>query len=76
MAFFLFFTLLLTGGHWATAREVADYLQIDIDLLYRRWRLWGLPGAMIGGQVRFDSDEIEEWLEKRKAAERRVGRKS
>ena len=66
--------LLEFGDTFLTARELADALNIDRTLLYRRWRAWGLPGLFVGGQLRFDPDELEDWLEQAKGAERRVGR--
>ena len=67
MAFFL------SEERLVSARELAEFLHISRNELYRHWRAWELPGLFVGGQLRFDLDEVEEWLESRKAAERRVG---
>ncbi len=62
------------GDIFLTARELADALNIDRTLLYRRWRAWSLPGLFVGGQLRFDPDDVIEWLKARKQAETEVGR--
>ncbi len=62
MAIFIPDTLISPQG-------LADLLQIERALLYRKWRSWGLPGLFVGGQLRFDPDDLELWLEQRKQAE-------
>jgi excisionase family DNA binding protein len=46
---------------WMKVREVAAYLQISKDLIYK-WAQHGkIPVSKIGNQWRFNKEEVEEW---------------
>jgi excisionase family DNA binding protein len=52
-----------------TAREVADLLGVSSETVLRRTGAGRLPGYRIGGRaLRFDSDEIDAWLDARATA--------
>ncbi|WKV08025.1 helix-turn-helix domain-containing protein [Thermoanaerobacterium sp. CMT5567-10] len=46
------------------AGDVAELLNINIDAVYRLTRENIIPYVRIGRLIRFDSDEIEEWIKK------------
>ncbi|MFI8928233.1 helix-turn-helix transcriptional regulator [Streptomyces sp. NPDC053474] len=52
----------------ATAEEVAAYLQVDVNTLYK-WRYAGTgpQGVRVGKYLRYDWDDVEAWWDERKA---------
>jgi excisionase family DNA binding protein len=54
-------------GRLLTAREVVDRLGLSVDSVLRRYRRGGLPGYRIAiNCLRFDEDEIDQWLQARR----------
>ena len=49
-----------------TIEQVATYLQVSKDTVYRLAQAGSLPGAKIGQQWRFRKSEVDTWLEGRK----------
>ena len=49
-----------------TAEEVAEYLRIHPYTLRRLARAGKLPGFKIGGQWRFNKEEMQKWMTKGK----------
>ena len=45
-----------------TLREVAEYLHIHQNTLYKLIRLSEIPSFNLGSDYRFKRDEIEEWI--------------
>ena len=45
-----------------TVVELAEYLKLDPQTIYRRFRRGELPGVRIGRAVRFKRDVIDGWL--------------
>lgn len=45
-----------------TAEELADYLKLDPQTIYRKFRKGELPGVKIGRAVRFKREVIDAWL--------------
>jgi len=45
-----------------TAEELAAYLKVDLQTVYRRFRKGELPGVRIGKAIRFKRDVIDGWL--------------
>jgi len=45
-----------------TVEELAEYLKLDPQTVYRRFRRGELPGVRIGRAVRFKRDVIDGWL--------------
>ena len=45
-----------------TAAEVAEYLQIHLDTLYRLVRKHQIPAFKIGTEIRFHRAAIEKWM--------------
>ncbi|MGD8240834.1 MAG: helix-turn-helix domain-containing protein [Armatimonadota bacterium] len=45
-----------------TVRELAEYLKVDPQTVYRRFRRGEIPGVKIGRAIRFKRDVIDSWL--------------
>jgi excisionase family DNA binding protein len=45
-----------------TVEELAEYLKLDPQTIYRRFRRGQLPGVRIGKAIRFKRDVIDSWL--------------
>ncbi|MBX3694748.1 MAG: helix-turn-helix domain-containing protein [Steroidobacteraceae bacterium] len=51
-----------------TVREVAAYLNVDEKTVYRLAQRADLPGFKVAGTWRFKKRDIDEWIERQKAA--------
>ena len=56
---------------WLTIEQIADYLQVSREKIYRLCQKGTIPASKIGGQWRFDIKEVEMW-----AREQRPKRKT
>jgi excisionase family DNA binding protein len=45
-----------------TVDELAEYLKLDPQTVYRKFRRGELPGVKIGKAIRFKRDVIDAWL--------------
>jgi excisionase family DNA binding protein len=45
-----------------TVEELATYLKLDPQTIYRKFRRGELPGVKIGRAIRFKRDVIDGWL--------------
>jgi len=45
-----------------TVEELAEYLRLDRQTVYRKFRSGELPGVKIGKAIRFKRDVIDGWL--------------
>lgn len=50
------------GREVMTAREVADYLQLNKGTVYRLVREGKLPAAWVGNRLRFKRSLVNEWV--------------
>ena len=60
-------------NRWMKVKEIAEYLQISKDLIYKWAQQGKIPVSKIGNQWRFNREEVEEWAKSqrpRKQAER------
>lgn len=48
---------------WLRINEVADYLQISKENVYKLAQRGGIPASKVGGQWRFKRKRIDGWLE-------------
>ena len=48
---------------WMTLQEIAEYLQLSKDLIYRLAQKGKIPASKIGGRWRFKRKKIDEWVE-------------
>ena len=53
-----------------TLEEVADYLRLSKDTVYRMASAGKLPASKVGSQWRFRKDDVDRWLEKNKNVKR------
>lgn len=47
---------------WLTVKEVAEYLKLSTDLVYKFAQRGKIPVSKIGNQWRFDREEIDAWV--------------
>jgi excisionase family DNA binding protein len=47
---------------WLTVKEVAAYLKLSVDLVYKLSQKGQIPVSRIGNQWRFDREEIDSWM--------------
>ena len=48
-----------------SAADVAHYLKVNVETVYRLIRKENLPAIRIGGQWRLREKDVEQWLENR-----------
>jgi excisionase family DNA binding protein len=53
---------------WITTREMEQYLKVDRKTLWR-WRAFGMPHYVVGGTIRFDRREVDDWIRDHRAAQ-------
>ena len=49
-----------------TIGEVASYLKVSKETIYKMVQLGEIPGMKIGNQWRFDEEDLELWLKENK----------
>ena len=47
---------------WMTLEEVAQYLKVSKDSIYRLAQKGEIPASKIGNLWRFKKEEIDEWM--------------
>jgi excisionase family DNA binding protein len=47
---------------WLTVKELAEYLKLSTDLVYKFAQRGKIPVSKIGNQWRFDREEIDAWV--------------
>ena len=47
---------------WFTIEQIAEYLQVSVEKLYKLCQKGKIPASKLGGQWRFDVTEIDVWL--------------
>jgi len=47
---------------WMTLEEVAEYLNVSKDSIYRLAQKGEIPASKIGNLWRFKREEIDEWM--------------
>ena len=50
-------------NRWMTLREVADYLQLSKDSIYRLAQSGRIPASKVGNRWRFKRERIDRWME-------------
>lgn len=53
---------------WLTVRELAQYLKISIDLVYKLTQQGKIPVSKVGNLLRFDREEIDAWVKSQRPA--------
>jgi excisionase family DNA binding protein len=52
---------------WMTVRDVAEYLKLSSDLIYRLAQQGKIPVSKVGSRWRFKKEKIDLWMENQKA---------
>ena len=50
-------------SRWMTLQEVAEYLQLSKDLIYRLAQSGRIPASKVGSRWRFRQERIDRWME-------------
>ena len=48
---------------WMTLQQVAEYLQLSKDMIYRLAQSGRIPASKIGSRWRFRRERIDRWME-------------
>jgi len=59
------------NDRWMTLHEVADYLQLSRDLIYRLSQKGRIPATKVGGRWRFKREKIDQWMEEQQIGDKR-----
>ncbi len=51
---------------WLTIEQIADYLQVSREKIYRLCQKGKMPASKVGGQWRFDKKEVDTWVRKQR----------
>ena len=51
-----------------TLEELAEYLRLSKDTVYRMAQTGKIPASKVGAQWRFRKDEVDEWLKQDRIA--------
>lgn len=55
---------------WLTIEQIADYLQVSKEKIYKLCQRGKMPASKLGGQWRFKKEVIDKWLIKQKGLRR------
>ena len=50
-------------SRWMTLREVAEYLQLSKDMIYRLAQSGRIPATKVGIRWRFRQERIDRWMD-------------
>ena len=50
-------------SRWMTLQEVAEYLQLSKDMIYRLAQNGRIPASKVGSRWRFRRERIDLWME-------------
>lgn len=56
---------------WMTLEEVAKYLHVSKDSIYRLAQKGEIPASKLGNLWRFKKEEIDEWMKNRRNSKRK-----
>ncbi len=66
----------MDNNQWMTVKDVAEYLKLSPDMIYRLAQQGKIPVSKVGSRWRFKKEKIDQWMEDRQvreAEERRRG---
>lgn len=55
---------------WMTLEEVAQYLKVSRDSIYRLAQKGEIPASKVGNLWRFKKDEIDKWMKENRNNEK------
>ena len=64
------------NDQWMTVKEVAAYLKLSTDLIYRFAQQGKIPASRVGGRWRFNRKKIDKWMDAQSVAEEEPARAS
>lgn len=70
--------VLAKNGHtkmtdrWLTIEQIADYLQVSKEKMYKLCQRGKMPASKVGGQWRFDVKEVDAWVRKQRPKKQRA----
>lgn len=56
---------------WLTIEQIADYLQVSTEKLYKLCQKGKMPASKVGGQWRFDLKEVDAWVRRQRPGKMR-----
>ena len=56
---------------WLTIDQIADYLQVSKEKIYKLCQRGKMPVSKVGGQWRFDLTEVDTWVRQQRPASNR-----
>lgn len=57
---------------WLTIEQIADYLQVSKEKVYKLCQRGKMPASKFGGQWRFERTEIDQWLRKQRPQKKKL----
>ncbi len=60
------------NDQWMTVKELAAYLKLSTDLIYRLAQQGKIPASRVGGRWRFNRDKIDRWMDEQSVADKEV----
>jgi excisionase family DNA binding protein len=48
---------------WLTVKEVAQYLKLSTDLIYKLAQQGKIPASKVGAAWRFKKEKIDQWMD-------------
>lgn len=57
---------------WLTIDQIADYLQVSKEKVYKLCQRSKMPASKFGGQWRFDTKEVDAWLRKQRPQQKKA----
>ncbi len=57
---------------WLTIEQIAEYLQVSKEKIYKLCQRGKMPASKVGGQWRFDKNEIDQWLRKQRPQNKKL----
>jgi excisionase family DNA binding protein len=56
---------------WLTVKEVAQYLKLSTDLIYKLAQQGKIPASKVGAAWRFKREKIDQWMESKENGPKR-----
>lgn len=58
------------NDRWMTVKDVAEYLQLSTDQIYRLAQQGKIPVSKVGTRWRFRRQKIDEWVENQESVQK------
>jgi len=56
---------------WLTIDQIADYLQVSKEKIYKLCQKGKMPASKFGGQWRYKRTEVDQWLKRQRPKNRK-----